>query len=135
LSSDTITPFVTLAKARAQGNRTEQGTPMKQPCVYILASRRNGTLYIGVTSDVVRRVWQHRSGAIDGFTAQYGVHRLVYAEFHATMVDAIHREKCLKVWRRVWKLRLIEEGNPQWRDLYDDFVPETLGPRLREGDE
>jgi putative endonuclease len=107
---------------------------MKQPCVYILANKRNGTLYVGVTSDVVRRVWQHRSGEIDSFTARYDVHRLVYAEFHASMVGAIHREKCLKVWRRVWKLRLIEESNPQWRDLYEDFVPGGLDPRLREGD-
>jgi putative endonuclease len=105
---------------------------MKQPCVYVLASKRNGTLYIGVTSDVVRRVWQHRSGEIDGFTNRYDVHRLVHAEFYTSMADAIHREKCLKVWRRAWKLRLIEQGNPQWRDLYEDFVLGT-GPSPSRG--
>ena len=95
---------------------------MKQPCVYILASQRNGTLYIGVTADIVRRTWEHRTGLVDGFTREYGVHRLVYAEFHETMPDAIAREKRLKKWRRAWKLELIEKDNPSWRDLYDEFV-------------
>ena len=88
-----------------------------RPCVYILASRRNGTLYIGVTSDLARRVWQHRSGAVSGFVRNY-VHRLVYVEFHETMADAILREKRMKKWRRKWKLELIEHHNPQWCDLY-----------------
>jgi putative endonuclease len=92
-----------------------------QPCVYVLASRRNGTLYVGVTNDVRRRVWEHRTGVADGFTKRYGVHRLVYAEFHASIVEAIAREKQLKKWRRAWKLALIEEANPEWRDLYDDL--------------
>ena len=95
---------------------------MPQPCLYILASRRNGTLYIGVTNDVARRVWEHRSGAVEGFTKDHTIHMLVYVEFHATMPDAILREKQMKKWRRAWKLKLIEQGNPEWRDLYDDLL-------------
>ncbi len=94
----------------------------KRPCVYILASRRNGTLYVGVTSDLARRVSQHRSGLVEGFTRNYGVRRLVFAEFHDTMEDAIVREKRVKRWRRAWKLELIEQHNPQWRDLYEELA-------------
>jgi putative endonuclease len=94
----------------------------KRPCVYILASRRNGTLYVGVTSDLAGRVWQHRSHAVEGFTKRYDIHLLVFAEFHATMAEAIAREKQLKKWRRAWKLALIERENPQWRDLYEDLL-------------
>jgi putative endonuclease len=93
-----------------------------RPCVYILASGRNGTLYIGVTSQIERRAWEHRSDVVEGFTKRYGVHRLVYVESHATMPDAILRERQLKKWRRARKLRLIEASNPQWRDLYDDLL-------------
>ena len=93
----------------------------KRPCVYILASRRNGTLYAGVTSDLARRAWEHRLDAADGFTRRYGVHKLVFAEFHDTMGEAILREKRIKKWRRAWKLALIERANPQWRDLYEDL--------------
>jgi putative endonuclease len=96
---------------------------MKQPCVYILASKRNGTLYTGVTSDIVRRTWEHRTGQIEGFTKHYGVPRLVFAEFHESMADAIVRAKRMKKWRRAWKLELIEADNPSWRDLYDEYVP------------
>ena len=92
-----------------------------RPCVYILASRRNGTLYVGVTSDLSRRVSDHRADIIDGFSKRYGVHILVYAEFHSTMADAIEREKRIKKWRRAWKIRLIEEANPTWRDLCDEI--------------
>jgi putative endonuclease len=92
-----------------------------QPCVYILASKRNGTLYIGVTSNLMRRVSEHREDVIDGFTRRYKVHKLVYAEFHATIADAILREKRIKKWRRRWKIRLIEQTNPTWRDLSDDI--------------
>lgn len=92
------------------------------PCVYILASKRNGTLYIGVTSDLVRRVWEHRNDFVEGFTKRYGVHRLVWYEVHDSMESAIRREKALKEWRRAWKLRLIEGPNPDWRDLYEDIV-------------
>ena len=94
----------------------------KLPCVYILASRRNGTLYVGVTSDLVKRVWEHRNDAADGFTKQYGVHDLVWYERHETMESAIAREKALKEWKRQWKLRLIEEANPGWRDLYAEIL-------------
>ena len=92
---------------------------MKQPAVYILASKPNGTLYIGVTSDLARRIEAHRSGAVGGFTARYGVHTLVYFELHADMYNAIEREKRLKKWNRDWKIRLIEKTNPEWRDLSD----------------
>ena len=85
----------------------------KRPCVYILASKRNGTLYVGVTSDIARRVWEHRSNAVGGFVHDYGVHRLVFVEFHETMADAILREKRINKWRRTWKLDLIERHNPQ----------------------
>jgi putative endonuclease len=94
---------------------------MKQPAVYILASQRNGTLYIGVTSDLVQRVWQHKNDVFEGFTKEYGVHMLVYFELHEDMESAIIREKRLKKWNREWKLRLIEEKNPEWKDLYDSI--------------
>jgi putative endonuclease len=90
---------------------------MKQPVVYILASEPYGTLYIGVTSDLAARVEAHRSGAAEGFTKKYGVHLLVYFELHADMYEAIQREKRLKRWERAWKIRLIEEMNPEWKDL------------------
>jgi putative endonuclease len=89
------------------------------PCVYILASRRNGTLYIGLTSDIARRAWENRSDAVGGFVRDYGVYKLVFVEFHETMADAILREKRLKKWRRAGSLEVIERHNPQWRDLYD----------------
>ncbi len=93
----------------------------KRPAVYILASRRNGTLYIGVTSDLTQRVWQHKNDLADGFTRKHGVHTLVYAEFHEDMLGAIAREKQLKRWNRSWKIRLIERANPAWRDLGGDL--------------
>jgi putative endonuclease len=96
---------------------------MKQPCVYILASQRNGTLYVGVTSDITRRAWEHRADVVRGFTQEHKVHRLVYLELHDSMEAAILREKRIKRWRRAWKLDLIEKSNPQWRDLYDDLTP------------
>lgn len=95
---------------------------MRQPCVYILASRRNGTLYVGVTSNLVQRIWQHKNNLAEGFTKKYGVHTLVWFEPHETMESAIGREKALKEWRRAWKLALIEEKNPQWCDLYESIV-------------
>jgi len=94
----------------------------KQPAVYILASERNGTLYIGVTSAVVQRIWQHRNDAAEGFSKKYRVHALVYFELHTTMAQAILREKQLKKWERKWKLELIEKHNPYWRDLYDSLL-------------
>ena len=93
-----------------------------QPCVYILASERNGTLYIGVTSDLVKRVWEHKNDFVDGFTKRYGVHVLVWYEVHETMASAIAREKALKNWKRTWKLGLIETANPDWLDLYGELV-------------
>lgn len=90
-----------------------------QPCVYILASKRNGTLYIGVTSNLQKRIYEHKSELVEGFTKQYHVHMLVHTEFYNTMDEAIHREKCLKEWHRDWKLELIEKHNPDWIDLYE----------------
>ncbi len=94
-----------------------------EPCsyVYMMASRRNGTLYTGVTTDLVRRVWEHREGVIDGFSKTYDVKLLVYFEQHASIHEAIAREKLVKRWRRAWKMALIERENPLWRDLYDDI--------------
>jgi putative endonuclease len=89
----------------------------RQPVVYLLASRPYGTLYIGVTSNLVARVWQHQNDLVEGFTRRYGVHRLVWYELHSTMYAAIEREKQLKHWNRSWKIRLIEALNPAWRDL------------------
>ena len=94
----------------------------RQPAVYILASDPNGTLYIGVTSNLVQRLWQHRNGTFSGFTSRYGVHRLVYYEMHGDMEHAIEREKRLKKWERKWKLRLINEANPGWRDLGEEIL-------------
>lgn len=85
--------------------------------VYILASQRNGTLYIGVTSDMGRRIWEHREGLAEGFTKKYGVKTLVYCETVDRIDDAIRREKQLKEWKRVWKVKLIESANPDWKDL------------------
>ena len=95
---------------------------MKQPCVYLLASHYHGTLYVGVTSDLARRVWQHRTDAVDGFTKRYGIHDLVWYECHATMPDAIAREKTIKRWRRAWKVALIEQENAEWHDLFPSIV-------------
>ena len=89
-----------------------------QPAVYILASGRNGTLYIEVTSDLCSRIAQHRDGSIPGFTKKYGVKTLVWFQYFDSMADAIQREKQLKEWKRVWKLQLIESSNPEWKDLY-----------------
>jgi putative endonuclease len=104
----------------------------KQPAVYILASQRNGTLYIGVTSDLIRRAWQHKTHATQGFTARYEVGRLVHYELFGDMAHAIVREKRLKKWNRQWKLRLIEERNPDWRDLWDHVLGSTGFPPSRE---
>ena len=94
----------------------------KQPSVYILASKRNGTVYTGVTSDLVKRIWEHKNNMVKGFTKQYNVHRLVWYELHESMESAITREKRLKNWNRKWKLELIEKRNPKWLDLYDSIV-------------
>ena len=89
----------------------------RQPAVYILASKRNGTLYIGVTSNLLKRVWEHRNSLVEGFTERHGIHHLVWYELHDNMESAIQREKRLKEWKRRWKLELIESMNPDWEDL------------------
>jgi putative endonuclease len=95
---------------------------MKQPAVYILATGKRGTLYIGVTSNLIARTWQHREHVVEGFTKRYDVTKLVWYELHGTMEAAIFREKQLKKWNREWKLRLVQEFNPEWRDLWDDIA-------------
>jgi putative endonuclease len=90
--------------------------------VYIMTNRPNGTLYVGVTSDIARRAFEHRGGAIDGFTRRHGLKFLVYVEFHDDIRDAIQREKRLKKWPRAWKVRLIHADNPNWNDLYDRLI-------------
>ena len=103
----------------------------KQPAVYILASGRNGTLYVGVTSDLVKRIGQHKHHLVEGFTADYGVDTLVWYEQHGSMEQAILREKRLKKWERPWKLRLIEESNPEWRDLWEEILGSPGSPPPR----
>ena len=94
----------------------------KQPAVYILANRRNGTLYVGVTSDLTKRIWQHQNDLAEGFTQRYNVHLLVWYEQHTDMANAIVREKQIKKWNRAWKLALIEAQNPQWADLWPTLL-------------
>jgi putative endonuclease len=107
----------------------------KQPALYILASRPNGTLYTGVTGDLVRRIWEHRSGFVEGFTKRYRVRRLVYFELHENIEEAINREKRIKKWRRAWKIDLIEESNPRWRDLWPTIIGrEDVDSRFRGND-
>ena len=95
---------------------------MRQYYVYILASRPGGALYIGVTNDLIRRVYEHKNGFVDGFTKRYGIARLVHFEIFHTSRDAIQREKNMKHWPRAWKTRLILQSNPSWRDLYPDIT-------------
>jgi putative endonuclease len=94
----------------------------KQPAVYILASKRNGTLYTGVTSNLVKRIWEHKNDFVEGFSKRYAVHHLVWYEVHETMESAIQREKKVKGWKRAWKLKLIERLNPDWHDLYHKIL-------------
>ena len=94
----------------------------KQPSVYILASKKNGTLYVGVTSNLVKRVWEHKNDMVEGFTKRYAVHRLVWYELHENMESAISREKRIKGWKRKWKLQLIEKDNSNGQDLYCQIV-------------
>jgi len=95
---------------------------MKQPCVYIMANKPNGTLYTGVTGNLIKRVWEHKNNLVEGFTKRYDVHQLVYFEQHEDMVSAITREKRIKKWDRAWKIRIIEKQNPEWKDLYDTLL-------------
>ncbi len=105
-----------------EGRYPEKIFMIQQSAVYILASQRNGTLYTGVTSDLIKRIWEHKNDLADGFTKQYRVHNLVWYELHADIISAIEREKNIKEWKRKWKLNLIEKTNPDWQDLYDDIV-------------
>lgn len=105
---------------------------MKQFYVYILCSRRNGTLYTGVTSDLIKRIYEHKNRLVEGFTKTYGVHCLVWYEVHRTADTAITREKQIKKWNRQWKLDLIEENNPEWNDLYNGLINVTGFPLARE---
>jgi putative endonuclease len=95
---------------------------MKQFCVYILSNKRNGTLYTGVTFDLLKRVYEHRNNLVDGFSKKYGIHRLVWYEVHETAESAISREKQIKKWIRKWKLELIDNKNPLWEDLYEELT-------------
>jgi len=95
---------------------------MKQFYTYILASRKNGTLYVGVTSDLQKRVFEHKDNLIEGFTKKYNLHILVYFEVHADIQEAIIREKQIKNWKRSWKIELIEKTNSEWRDLYSEII-------------
>ncbi len=107
---------------------------MKVPCVYILASKPLGTLYVGVTSNLYKRMAEHSQGLIEGFTKRYSVKRLVYFETHESMAGAIRREKQIKEWRRLWKIHLIERANPEWRNLFDEGSGEIVnGPSDEEG--
>ena len=117
--------FVIPAKA---GIHDDNYALEKNPFVYIMASKRNGTLYTGVTSDMVRRVWEHREGRVEGFTKRYGVKRLVYFEAHGDMFAAITRERQIKEWQRRWKVELVEGMNPGWRDLWETIVGGTQRP-------
>jgi len=95
---------------------------MAEQCyVYIMASKRNGTLYIGVTNDLIRRIYEHKNNVTEGFTKRYNVHELVYYEVLEDINDAIYREKCIKKWKRAWKIELIEKNNPSWKDLYGEI--------------
>src|SRR5260221_11353985 len=94
----------------------------KRPCVYMLASRRNGTLYVGMTTNLIKRVWEHKNDLVDSFTKRYGVHHLVWFELHERLEIALAREKALKAWQRAWKVALIERTNPTWHDLYAELL-------------
>ena len=95
---------------------------MKQGYLYIMANRKKGALYVGVTSDLSRRVFEHQNNLIKGFTKTYGIHHLVYYEIYESISDAIYREKCIKEWKRKWKIELIEKFNPTWKDLSLDIA-------------
>jgi putative endonuclease len=118
--------------------RRESSILYEQYYVYILASKKNGTLYIGVTSDLVKRICEHKQKLIDGFTKEYNVHALIYYEQHNEIEEAILREKQMKKWNRKWKIRLIEENNPEWKDLRDEYfstyISVFLDSRLRGND-
>ncbi|HTM28079.1 MAG TPA: GIY-YIG nuclease family protein [Rhodanobacter sp.] len=117
----TFFPLSSLRRQESHFN-ARQAMDQRQPCVYMLASKKNGVLYIGVTSDLVKRIWQHKNDVVEGYTHRYGIHTLVWYELHPTVESAILREKMLKRWKRDWKMRLINEGNAEWRDLYPTIL-------------
>jgi len=104
---------------KIDGHEIKIGMLQKQPCVYILTNKPHGVLYVGVTMNLAQRIWQHKKGEGSVFTRKYNLHRLVWYELHETMEEAIHREKCIKEWKRNWKIELIETMNPDWIDLYE----------------
>lgn len=113
--------FIRVRRTKSQ-ETAASGGGQERYFVYLLASKKNGTLYIGVTSELIKRVYEHKNNLADGFTKKYGVHTLVYYEATSEMNSAILRERQLKKWRRAWKIELIEKSNPQWRDLYDELL-------------
>ena len=128
------TPIRSFPRNSHPRHSRESGNPeilMKTPCVYMLASKPNGTLYVGVTSNPIQRIWQHKNHWTEGFTKRYGVHLLVWYEVHESMESAVRREKAIKKWNRAWKIELIEKSNPTWRDLYDE-IDESGFPLSRE---
>ena len=102
--------------------RESNGVVVKEPCVYILASKKEGALYIGVTSDLIQRIWQHKNNVVKGHSSKYKTYKLVYFEQHETMENAILREKRMKKWNRQWKINLIEDANPEWSDLWSEIL-------------
>jgi putative endonuclease len=116
------TKFVIPAEAGIQKHAGIWDMTESTAYVYVMASRRNGTLYIGVTSNLVERVYEHKHDLVESFTRKYQVHQLVYFEEHSDIHQAIQREKQMKKWKRQWKIVLIEKSNPRWRDLYDDLL-------------
>ena len=126
-------PLIAALEGRLRRESRQNVISMKQLAVYLMASQRNGTLYVGVTSDLIKRVWQHRTHAAEGFTQKYDTTLLVWFEQHETMESAITREKAIKKWNRAWKLALIEKTNPRWIDLWPVITGESPGfPRRRE---
>ena len=117
-----ILSFRRMPEFRSKESTDREVCMERQPCVYLLASKRNGTLYTGVTSNLVKRVWEHKQHVVEGFTKKYGVDLLVWYEIHETMESAIRREKAIKNWKRTWKVKVIEVMNPQWRDLYSGIL-------------
>ncbi len=112
---------------------TREGILERRPCVYVLASKERGTLYVGVTSDLIKRIREHQNNLVDRFTKKYRVHHLVWYEQHDTMEAAILREKAIKEWKRAWKLELIEKTNPSWRDLYPGLVSAWVKNKMDSG--
>ena len=108
-------------QTRERSDNPEKALRMKKYYVYILSSKRNGTLYTGVTSDIIKRVYEHKQNVVEGFTKKYNIHVLVWYEIHDSAESAINREKQMKKWKRTWKLRLIEKDNPEWIDLYESI--------------